>query len=215
MNFNSSIPASVAIRLKLIKRKLNIFEDVKWYLKGYPMPATKRAKLNVLKRYSFPRANWIETGTYLGETTLKLSRIANEVISLEPQKPLYEFTSSRFKKIANIQIIFGTSEAEFENVTKNTLDPVCFWLDGHSSGDITFQGDSSTPVSHELRIIQKYLPTWKNVTIYVDDVREFTDSEAPDNSGYPSINYLINWASECQLGWRIEHDIFIASTLIK
>ena len=171
--------------------------------------------MHVLQRYGFPNATWIETGTYLGETTATLSKSAQQVLSLEPAENLYNFTKRRLRKKRNIKIINGTSEELFQSTIDGIHDPVCFWLDGHASGDITYCGNATTPIVHELEAIAKSRPKWNEISVLVDDVRGFNQEFSDNGGGYPSINFLVNWAKECNLGWRIEHDIFIASTLIR
>jgi prepilin-type processing-associated H-X9-DG protein len=45
----------------------------------------------------------------------------------------------------------------FEQILNKLDGPVnYFWLDGHFSGDITFQGESISPIIKELNLIEKY-----------------------------------------------------------
>ena len=76
--------------LKVIKRNL-IPESYKWRHSNYSSPSPQHVKIKVLKSHSLPNATWIETGTYLGDTTSKLTKIANKVISIEPQTELSLF----------------------------------------------------------------------------------------------------------------------------
>ena len=57
-------------------------------------------------------------------------------------------------------------------------------------------------------LISNTLSRFKKCTIFVDDVRGF--SEKDGNGDYPSKDYLIDWANQNNLTWSIEHDIFIA-----
>jgi hypothetical protein len=88
---------------------------------------------------------------------------------------------------------------------------VNFWLDGHYSAGVTFQGDSDTPITQELATIATCLPGFRRVSVLVDDLRCF-DPTLPDLADYPSRSFLVDWANGLGLAWHIEHDIFIART---
>ena len=191
--------------LKLIKRNINP-ERLKWRASNYSSPSPQHVKIRVLKSNSLKNATWIETGTYLGDTTSKLAKIARRVISIEPQTELSLFASNRLRRHTNVEIINATSESCITDVLKGVSGPTCFWLDGHYSGDITFQGAEVSPISAELSAISRYL-TRNKVVVLIDDFRLFVNSAT---TGYPPQSTLIAWASENNLFWTVEHDIFIA-----
>ena len=164
--------------------------------------------MKVLKSHSLLNSTWIETGTYLGDTTSKLAKIANRVISIEPQTELSLFSSKRLKRKKNVEVINATSESSIVKVLEGVSGPTCFWLDGHYSGDVTFQGTEISPISIELAAISNYLVD-NQVIVFVDDFRLFVNSVA---TGYPDQFTLLKWAGENALAWTVEHDIFIAKT---
>lgn len=151
----------------------------------------------------------METGTYLGDTTSMLAKISNQVYSIEPEKNLYANAIKRFAKIGNVKIINGTSEVVFPGLLPKISGDVNFWLDGHFSGGITFQGKLDTPILEELRQISENLPHYSNVAVMVDDVRCFNPT-VPEYANYPSIDSLVDWAHLNGFEWHIEHDIFVA-----
>jgi predicted O-methyltransferase YrrM len=55
-------------------------------------------KWQVLLNHSIPNAIWIETGTYLGDTTHLLSKHAKFVYTLEPEPTLFRKAEDRFKR---------------------------------------------------------------------------------------------------------------------
>ena len=193
--------------LKVAKRNL-IPESYKWRRSNYSSPSPQHVKIKVLKSHSLPDATWIETGTYLGDTTSKLSKIAKKVISIEPQTELSLFASTRLKRKKNVAVINATSEGCIIKVLAGVSGPTCFWLDGHYSGDVTFQGNEVSPISAELSAISSYL-TKNKVVVLVDDFRLFVNSAT---TGYPSHSTLIAWAGEQNLSWAVEHDIFVAKS---
>ena len=196
--------------LKVIKRNL-IPETYNWRNSNYSSPSPQHVKIKVLKSHSLPNATWIETGTYLGDTTSKLARIAKRVISIEPQAELSVFASRRLQRKKNVEVINATSESCIAKVLEGVSGPTCFWLDGHYSGDVTFQGTEISPISAELSAISSYLKLShkNNVVVLIDDFRLFVNSVA---TGYPSHSSLIAWAGEQNLSWTVEHDIFIAKS---
>ena len=125
--------------LKVLKRQIN-FESFKWRSLNYSSPSPQHVKIRILKSNSLNNATWVETGTYLGDTTSKLSKIAKNVISIEPQYELSVFASIRLKRLKNVEIINATSENCISSVLDTISGPTCFWLDGHYSGDVTFLG---------------------------------------------------------------------------
>jgi hypothetical protein len=193
--------------LKVAKRNL-IPESLKWRRSNFLSPSPQHVKMKVLKSHSLPNATWIETGTYLGDTTSKLSKIAKKVISIEPQTELSLFASTRLKRKKNVEVINVTSEGCITKVLKGVSGPTCFWLDGHYSGDVTFQGSEISPILLELDAISNYLIS-NRVVVFVDDFRLFANSVA---TGYPEHFTLLKWARENGLTWTVEHDIFIAKS---
>ena len=191
--------------LKVIKRNLYP-ESLKWRKSNYSSPSPQHVKIRILKSNSLQNATWIETGTYLGDTTSKLAKISQKVISIEPQTELSVFASKRLRRHKNVEIINATSESSITDILKSISGPTCFWLDGHYSGDVTFQGSEVSPISAELSAISRYL-TRNKVVVLIDDFRLFVNSAT---TGYPPQSTLIAWASENNLFWTVEHDIFIA-----
>jgi hypothetical protein len=193
---------------KLIKRKFASFAFLKWALRDFTEPSPQLVKLRLLRRNSIADAIWVETGTYLGETTNFLSKISTKnVYSIEPEPRLFAFAKKRLRK-QNIQLIFGTSQEVFETLLSGVSESVNFWLDGHNSGDITFNSEDVTPIIYELQVISKYSKNFGKLAVFIDDVRGFPIKES--NSKYPTLDYLVNWARELNLDWKIEHDIFMA-----
>lgn len=108
--------------------------------------------------------NFVETGTYLGETTEWASRYFEKVYSFEAAETLYKKTRERLGSIKNIQFIFGESDKELANI--NISDSAIFWLDAHYSEGETFNGE--VPLLKELEIINSM-----NIDsyIFIDDAR--------------------------------------------
>jgi len=179
-----------------------------WNKRRYAAPSPNSVKQSCLIRNGVPNATWVETGTYLGTTTLQLSKHALFVYSIEPSPTLFTNAKNHFSKFDNVEIINGLSENVFKTLLPKISGNVNFWLDGHYSEGITFEGPQSTPIIDELFLISQHLDNFDKTTICVDDVRCFDPSR--EFSAYPSVDFLVNWARENNLSWHIEHDIFFA-----
>jgi hypothetical protein len=195
--------------LKVLKRKM-IPDSLFWRNAKYKPPSPQHIKTKILTSHSLHNATWVETGTYLGDTTLELSKIAKKVISIEPQTELYAFAKIRLGRYKNVSIVNETSENSITKILETIDGPTCFWLDGHYSGDVTYQGKVISPIADELASISKYLSRENPTVVFIDDFRLFSNSSS---SGYPSQLSLVEWASENKLNWTIEHDIFIAKSM--
>jgi hypothetical protein len=180
-----------------------------WAARQYSAPSPHLIKQNCVLRNGVPGAIWIETGTFMGETTALLAQHSRQVYSIEPEPNLYARASALFADKKHVEIINGLSETVFPELLPKLHGDVNFWLDGHYSAGITFKGPVDTPIVAELNTIAGNLHRFGKVCVLVDDVRCF-DPTLPEYSTYPSVDYLVDWARAHQLNWRIEQDIFIA-----
>ena len=181
-----------------------------WRERGYGLPAPYVVKIEVLLRRGDPEATWIETGTYLGETTEVLGRRATHVYTIEPAAALAERARGRFQNRPNITVLEGTSESMLDPALEGIQGDVSFWLDGHFSSGPTFQGASDTPIVDELQTIERHLARLGRIVILVDDIRCFRSGDEGMLT-YPERSLLVDWADRHGFSWEIEHDIFIAT----
>jgi hypothetical protein len=203
-------------RIESLKRRIprgGIFDVARrlkdkrqWASRDYSMPAPPQVKHQVLARYD-QGGTWVETGTFLGDTTAFLAKGNRRVVSIEPSALLVERAQKRFANSSQVRIIKGTSEEVFEDLISDLSGPVSFWLDGHFSQGLTFQSSLDTPIVEELTAIGKHLNHLYPISVLVDDVRCF---DPLVDAGYPHRRVLIEWAEKAQLNWCIEHDIFVA-----
>jgi hypothetical protein len=206
--FNQNNLSYVPLVFKRLSRKFRP-ETIFWALSGYLSPYPSQIKFGILMRYSRYNDIWVESGTYLGETTKLLSKNSKKVYSVEPQKVLFNYSTHRLRKNSNIVIINGVSEEIFPDLLSKLDGDISFWLDGHFSGDITFEGKTETPIMAELLAIEQNFSHFGNVSIFIDDVRNFSRVGGEANS-YPTLDYLANFCQKNRLVWHIEKDIFIA-----
>jgi hypothetical protein len=191
----------------LSSRKSTCYKD--WETRGFAAPSPHFIKQAVLLRNGLSDATWVETGTFLGETTRVLSKVANFVYSIEPEPKLYARAERKFRRTPNVEIIRGTSEQALPALLPKLSGDICFWLDGHYSAGATFKGPQDTPIIDELNNVEGNINRFGRIVVMVDDIRCF-DPDNPEYSTYPPVDYLIDWARKTGLHWNIEHDIFIA-----
>src|SRR3546814_8821265 len=79
-------------------------------LREFATPLPNDAKRSVLSRYGYPQETWVETGTYLGETTAFLSKNSNKVITIEPSEELFSKAANRIKSSPNVEVLPGGSD---------------------------------------------------------------------------------------------------------
>jgi hypothetical protein len=130
-------------------------------------------------RNTFDFGAFVETGTYLGKTTLFLSHFNKPVYTVEFNSRFYEQTKETFKTVPNILSELGDSPDFLTRlVTRGNLPkdkPVFFYLDAH--------WEDHLPLREELAIIATHHP---NAIVMIDDFK------IDDDSGYGYDSYENN-----------------------
>lgn len=195
------LPESVIFKVRRVK------ELKAWISRGFLENAPQFVKQNIFLKYGIPAAPWVETGTFLGQTTAFLLKHFGKVYTVEPGKDLYN-RAVRIFAGQNVELFNGLSETIFPILIPTLKGDMNFWLDGHYSADITFRGPKDCPIEDELQAIKNNLGNFGKLSILIDDVRCFLpfNEDYPD---YPSVDYLVDWARANGFNWRIEQDIFI------
>lgn len=187
---------------------------LRWADAGFAPPAPTRVKRAVLRRHGVVGAPWVETGTYLGDMAAHLAATGARIITLEPMPELFLAAQARLAHLPRVQVRNETSQAGFLRAARDSGPEINFWLDGHYSGEGTHRGGSDTPILEELMAIALLVQDGIRVAVFIDDVRlfveEWADEPASDRPGYPSLDDLVTWATDAQLRWTVEHDIFVA-----
>jgi len=70
----------------------------------------------VLLRNQTQGGVWLETGTYVGETTKFLSENSPYVISIEPSFHFFQIANLNLRGIENVHLVHGESENVFESM---------------------------------------------------------------------------------------------------
>jgi hypothetical protein len=113
---------------------------------------------------------FVETGTYLGGTTVWAATHFDKVFTIEYSKSIYEDTKARYSDIANINFIYGDSRSVLQTLVPQLETPALFWLDGHWCGQQSYGETDQCPLIKELHaILQSPLPHF----LLIDDARLF------------------------------------------
>ena len=157
---------------------------------------------------------WVETGTFMGDTTLYLGKNLCQVVSFEPSKELAEAATQRFFAHPNIRIVNSQSEDRLDAILTDVspaTNHLAFWLDGHFSEGTTYRGSKETPIVSELEAIAKHNSSFRKITIFIDDFRCFVKGM----TDYPAPGFLTIWAENNGFEWNVQHDIFIMRKISK
>jgi hypothetical protein len=111
---------------------------------------------------------FIETGTYMGETTKWASTQFKEVYTIELSESLYKQIKDELLSKGNITPYLGDSRDVLPGILANIKGNILFWLDGHYSEGITAGKDDPCPLLRELEII---LSRNNEDIILIDDAR--------------------------------------------
>lgn len=118
--------------------------------------------------------NFVETGTYKGETTLMAAKKFDNVYTTEIVHNLHEHSKNRAlsEGVTNIEFMLGDSVELLKIICPQVIDGCVFFLDAHQSGgDTSNNGKNHVPLFQELDVIlsHKIAPS-----IYIiDDLRLF------------------------------------------
>lgn len=120
---------------------------------------------------AFSIKNFVETGTYEGNTAVWASKHFQKIFTIEFSQTFYRETFEKYKHIKNIEFVFGDSRTQIEKIVGELKEPALFWPDAHWSGGATYGENDQCPLLEELKIIGN--SKFDNF-IFIDDARLFT-----------------------------------------
>ena len=151
-----------------------------------PIILKKLSLIHCIKRNGY--TNFVETGTYLGDTANVMAANGCRVFTIELSQKLYEQALTLFAANDRVTCLQGDSAAVLAEVIERLDAPALFWLDGHYSGGITAGAELESPIMGELDILRRARETRSELidrsTIYVDDLEAF------GTEGYPTLEEL-------------------------
>lgn len=123
---------------------------------------------------SYP--TFIETGTYLGHTVLKMLPYFESIYTIEVKKEFYDDLIDRYEP-TGINFILGDSSKVFQTLLPTISTNAVFFLDGHWSSGNTGKGEKDCPLIEEITHINNLFK--HNAMIIIDDCRLF--GKGPSN----------------------------------
>lgn len=132
---------------------------------------------------------FIETGTYLGNTSQWASKYFKEVYTIELSKELFLAAVENLRTCSNVKVFHGNSADEISKILKTVGErSALIWLDAHFSGNKTSGAHEEAPLSKELKILMEQK---NHFYILIDDARFILSPLSSDPSEYPSLTELV------------------------
>ncbi len=168
--------------------------------RGGPQSTKEKQELIIKLAQKNKISNFIETGTYIGETVKAIIPFFKNIYTIELNKKLYLYNKKRFYKNSKVKVVWGNSYLKLKQILPKLKRPIFFWLDAHYSGGITSKTKKQTPIEEELATIVKY---WrKGSIVLIDDARLFNGKR-----GYPTIEKIVKIFSKKNVIIKITKDI--------
>jgi len=89
--------------------------------------------LDYKKKYNCE--NFVETGTFMGETVFSMISSFKKIVSIELQSDLAKKAKQRFSEFNHIEILEGDSKLVLPFLNESFKNKTLYWLDGHYSGE--------------------------------------------------------------------------------
>lgn len=171
-------------------------------LLGLPSPVspTPAFKHRVIESYSSGIDNFVETGTYRGDTVEAMRQQFRAVWSIELAHDLAVDAQRRFVAWPHVTILEGDSATVLPEILPGIANPCLFWLDGHWCGGETAHAETETPLLAELQMV---LARTETDVILIDDARLL------GTRGYPALETIVRLVGHAvpRRTLQISHDI--------
>lgn len=190
-------------RLPIVRPVLEVIEWLTWRSNGFAAPPPPSVKRRALRRNAIVGGTFVETGTFLGDTSVEATAYSHRVITIEASPTLCAYLRRRFVNYPQIELVEGTSQEYLLGAVSSVRGDVTFWLDAHASGGITFGDPEITSIRRDLATIAASRHQFGSIVVMVDDIRGF--GHQPPH--YPDVSFLIDWADQNEMTWNIELDM--------
>lgn len=117
--------------------------------------------------------NFVETGTYHGDTTREAEKLFPNVYTIEINETLYSETKPTLKHQTHAYL--GDSLKILPTLVEQLYGPTVWFLDAHQSGYDTSNNGKNVPLLEELDIILNRSGKCSQLLI-IDDVRLFSNA---------------------------------------
>ena len=137
--------------------------------------------------------NFIETGTFRGNTCSWAAEHFKNVATIEIQPETYNETSKNLAHLKNIEFYLGNSKDCLPEICKKMEGRSLFWLDGHWCGGSGDKLDDECPLLDELEAIS----ILNDAIIFIDDARCFIGPMPPPHSdSWPYLDDIFAFTKE-------------------
>ena len=139
----------------------------------------------------------VETGTFLGNTSMRCSKVFDQVVTIELDPDLHKRAKQFLSSRENVECILGDATQKLPEVlSRDDCKKAVLFLDGHFSSGETAHGDVPEPACELLDSLAQFKE--KIHGIVVDDFRLFGVE-----AGWPRKSELIRSAEEDFPGFRL------------
>lgn len=167
----------------------------------------KELVLAIIKALDIP--NFIETGTFKGNTAIWASEHFKQVYTIEIVESFSKEAASRCGYKKNIEFLVGNSKDVLPRLVPKLTSRCFFWLDGHWCMGAGGQ-DEECPLFQELDAIKSL----KDAVIFIDDARCFLGPLPPPHRAedWPTIEDVFAFfrSNFPQLRVSIIDDVIVA-----
>lgn len=184
---------ALALQRDNIPQPENEINTIEFCVTRDPYGFLKPSLLRSLKS-AFQIDEFIETGTYLGDTAFVAASIFPKVHTIELSFDLYEKALARFSPYTHMKVYQGDSGDILPYVLENVSGKALFYLDGHFTPG-TAKGIENTPLLRELGAIRD--AELADALILIDDIRFFQPSLRPNKlkplalEDYPNLSQIV------------------------
>jgi predicted O-methyltransferase YrrM len=146
-----------------------------------------KSMLAAMIGFKYKKKYFIETGTFIGQSTYNIQNMFKKIYTCEASKDLYKAAKKLFylTKKNNIKIYLGDSKIMLKSLNKKIFDDSIFFLDAHYSKGNTSKEFGACPLIDELKII---FSNSSKAIIVIDDIRTMNGK-----NGYPKLLDILNY----------------------
>ena len=142
------------------------------------MPALESNIFDALKCDYKQYTNFVETGTFLGETIYSVEPLFKKLYTIEVKEEFYQKHINSYKG-DKINFYLGDSGKVLGDIIPEISGKTIFFLDGHYSAGITGTAEKHVPLYEELTHIMNLFK--EEAVIIVDDLTMF--GRGPNTTG--------------------------------
>lgn len=156
-------------------------------------------------------SNFVETGTFYGETAAWASQHFARVVTVEASPHYYQIAAQRRVALPAVDFRFGHSAPVLHELVPTLEGPALFWLDAHWSAGDTYGAGDECPLLEELAaIVRRDAPSF----ILIDDAAYFTAPPPPphDPAQWPGLAEIVGVFGQAVAPYYVAifHDVIVA-----